>query len=101
MSRIKLLPVDDQFVHLGYRKLKSFVYYDKTDLCLRRRLAEFECDPAFETRLHAVMDVVNSEEPINEPLFKRWLEQISFRAVPKNFEEKENSSPDDDGTFMS
>lgn len=101
MTRIKLLPVDDQFVYLGYRKLKSFVYYDKTDLCLRRRLAEFECDPAFKTKLHSVMNVVNSEEPINEPLFKSWLEQISFRAVPKSFEEKENSSLRDSGNFMS
>ena len=40
-------------VETAYRKLKSYVYYDKTDLRLRERLAKFECSEKFQANLKA------------------------------------------------
>jgi len=70
-------------VHTAYRKLKSLVYYDKTDLHLRARLAEFECDKNFGKRLDEVRDVLNTESPASHRKFKRWLNAINYRLVPK------------------
>jgi hypothetical protein len=70
-------------VNLAYRKLKSLVYYDKTDLRLRARLAVFECAEAFDAKLAAVHKVVNAERPFADRQFRRWLSEIGFRLVPK------------------
>lgn len=73
---------EDQ-VDLAYRKLKSLVYYDKTDLRLRARLAAFECDEKFATKLAAIHKVVNTEQPASDRQFRRWLKAVRFRLVPK------------------
>lgn len=70
-------------VNLAYRKLKSLVYYDKTDLRLRARLAAFECDEEFDAKLAAVEAVVNAERPVAQRRFRGWLKGIRFRLVPK------------------
>lgn len=70
-------------VDLAYRKLKSLVYYDKTDLRLRARLAAFECEESFESKLAAVHKVVNADSPAEERQFRRWLKSVGFRLVPK------------------
>lgn len=78
--------INSQTVYGAYRKLKQMVYYDKTDLNLRRRLAEFECSPEFNDRLNVVHSVVTAEKPATDPRFKGWLEKVSFRVVPKGVE---------------
>ncbi|WP_316852872.1 RNA-directed DNA polymerase [Ralstonia holmesii] len=70
-------------VETAYRKLKSYVYYDKTDLRLRARLAAFECSEQFVARLKSVQDVADAETPANHAAFKRWLKNVGFRVVPK------------------
>jgi hypothetical protein len=75
--------VSESQVHLAYRKLKSLVYYDKTDLRLRARLAVFECDSSFAAQLKAVHKVVNADKPAEAPQFRCWLNDIGFRLVPK------------------
>lgn len=71
----------------AYRKLKSLVYYDKTDLRLRARLAAFECSEDFEARLEVVRNVLNCESPSQDRRFKGWLKDIGFRVVPKKLKE--------------
>jgi len=75
--------VDSEKITTAYRKLKHYVYYDKTDLRLRKRLAEFECAADFDDKLAAVQAVLNSDEPWRHRDFKRWLKKIDFRLVPK------------------
>lgn len=82
-------------VDLAYRKLKSLVYYDKTDLRLRSRLAAFECDEAFDTKLRAVLKVVNAAEPSSERRFRGWLREIGFRLVPKKLKPGPQDRSDD------
>lgn len=75
--------VSESQVDTAYRKLKSLVYYDKTDLRLRARLAEFECAKDFKARLERVHKVVNTKTPASAKSFKRWVKSIKFRLVPK------------------
>ena len=77
-----MIVTEDQ-VDLAYRKLKSLVYYDKTDLRLRARLAAFECDEEFDAKLSAVHTVVNAERPTTQRRFRGWLKGIGFRLLPK------------------
>lgn len=70
-------------VQIAYRKLKSYVYYDKTDLRLRERLAKFESSPKFLEKLKGVEEVADAAEPSRDIKFKQWLRQIDFRVVPK------------------
>lgn len=70
-------------IETAYRKLKSYVYYDKTDLRLRARLAKFECSDKFEASLQAVQQVANAVNPASDKRFKRWLQHIGCRVVPK------------------
>lgn len=89
-------------IEVAYRKLKSYVYYDKTDLRLREKLAKFECSENFERNLQAVRDVVNSANPRAEKKFKRWLGQIGCRIVPKKLcpAQSSNLAANDDGKFI-
>lgn len=98
------MTIKDKDIEVAYRKLKSLVYYDKTDLRLRQRLAEFEGDTNFNEKLSKVKNILNSDDSVQDRLFKRWLNQISFRVVPKSFDtadyiNKSNSAKD--GTFIS
>jgi len=75
--------VTETQVDVAYRKLKSFVYYDKTDLRLRAKLAEFECSENFQFRLASILNVVNAEKPAAHKLFRRCINDIGFRLGPK------------------
>ena len=75
--------VTEEQVQLAYRKLKSLVYFDKTDLRLRARLAAFECGKDFHKKLAAVHEVVSAAQPSSSPKFQRWLKDVGYRLVPK------------------
>lgn len=70
-------------IETAYRKLKSYVYYDKTDLRLRERLAKFECSARFIDKLQAVQEVADSASPSKDIRFKNWLRSIGVRITPK------------------
>jgi hypothetical protein len=90
-------------IETAYRKLKSYVYYDKSDLRLRERLAKFECSPKFEDKLKAVREVAGSDTPSKDKRFKRWLSDIDFRVVPKKLgvlHDKGPATVEGDGKFI-
>ena len=90
-------------VDLAYRKLKSLVYYDKTDLRLRARLAAFECDKAFDAKLASVHKVVNAARPASDRRFRGWLRSVGFRLVPKKLKPGPQDRSDylpDQGRFI-
>ncbi|MDO8282541.1 MAG: RNA-directed DNA polymerase [Thermodesulfovibrionia bacterium] len=92
--------IESKHITAAYLKLKRFVYYDKTNLNLRHRLAEFECDTSFQNNLRNVLKVINSDNPLQTRAFKSWLNEISFRVVPKSFQDSK-VNVDDDGRFIS
>jgi len=90
-------------IEAAYRKLKSYVYYDKTDLRLRERLAKFECSNKFEANLQAVQQVADAANPVSDRRFKRWLREIGCRVVPKKLcpaQSANLSSNEDGGKFI-
>lgn len=88
-------------IKVAYRKLKSYVYYDKTDLRLRERLAKFECSEKFEANLKAVLQVADAADPVSDRRFKRWLRQIGYRVVPKKLKPARSTTLDEDeGKFI-
>lgn len=94
--------IEIEDIKTAYRKFKWYVYYDKTDLFLRRNLAEFECDLSVDNRLNAIKKVVNSDDPLNEKRFKKWCNEITFRIVPKSIETVDFCNCNDDkGRFIS
>jgi hypothetical protein len=91
-----MTPLDSNLAFTAYRKLKRHIYYDKTDLSLRAKLAEFEVSPGFNAALDQVTDIANAPEPHDTPQFKRWLREIGFRIVPKKLKSaSENSDADE------
>ncbi len=96
--------IEDDHLITAYKKLKRFVYYDNIDLHLRKHLAEFESNPSFKNNLLRIKSVVNSNNPLQEPLFKKWLTEINFRLVPKQIENNGNDnylSSETEGNFIS
>lgn len=87
--------VTEAQVELAYRKLKSLVYYDKTDLRLRARLAAFECDESFDAKMAAVHKVVNAPRPSVDRQFRSWLKDVGFRLVPKKLKPGPQDRSDD------
>lgn len=98
------MEIEEFHVELAYRKLKRYVYYDKNDLHLRHRVAEFECSKNFKKQLAAVRRVVNNNSPLESKTFKRWLSEIDFRVVPKSLSKEDEQTLDqseNEGRFIS
>jgi hypothetical protein len=91
------MKVEPHHIETAYRKLKRLVYYDKTDLHLRNRLSEFECSSGFRTRLNNVARVANSKSPLKSKAFAQWVDEISFRVLPKTISKPNHSYPSSDG----
>lgn len=83
-------------VKVAYKKLKQMVYFEKHPLSLRRRLAEFECDGAFEERLKVVARVVDSAVPHETAEFKDWIDEIEFDVIPKRLKDQNKSEDSKD-----
>ncbi len=93
-------------VSVAYKKLKQMVYYEKSSLILRHRLAEFECDVDFERRLHIVERVISHSDPADEEQFRKWLGEIDYVVFPKSiYSDKASGYSDADsknaGSFLS
>ena len=76
-------------VEKSYKKLKSSVFFDKTQLILRDKIVKFEADSSFEEKLNAVagfLELIASVEVydvLSDPLMNRILNSINVSAFPK------------------
>ena len=91
--------LQDDLIAVAYKKLKQMVYYEKTHLFVRQRLADFECDAEFENRLRLVERVVRTESPTQTEEFQKWLKQIRYAVLPKGVKGPE-AHDKDNGTFV-
>lgn len=67
----------------SYKKLKSYLYYDKTLLFVKHKLAEFECDRKnFELSLSKIQDALITK---NEKYFDNLIDKIGYVVLPKKF----------------
>lgn len=67
----------------AYKKLKSFLFYDKTLLFAKKRLVEFECNrESFIKNLDLLEKSIYNHD---NNYFDKLIEQISFHILPKKF----------------
>ena len=72
-----------KMVEGAYKKLKSHLYFDKTLLFAKKRLALFESDRTqFESNLKQIAVNLSLE---NKEYFERLIEQIDYVVLPKKF----------------
>lgn len=85
----------------AYTKLKSYIYYDTSELFQRRKLAEFETgllteefnlqallgiNEKVDEKLEKIADLINSHN--EKKTFSGYLSQIDFVYLPKKFIKK-------------
>lgn len=95
-----MIQIPQDLVDVAYKKLKQMVYYDKTMLFLRKRLAEFECGETFLERLKEVGSFLKDERPFEREQFQQWLNDIDLVLAPKEVRERGRAS-EDEGSFVS
>ena len=75
-----------KMIHGAYRKLKSYYYYNKNFLIMRKKISDFEFDKekmneTFDKLTHTLCHPIKSREYVNELILR-----IDFFAIPKKFE---------------
>lgn len=78
------MELEDKLFKISYKKLKSSLYYDKTQTILRDKLVSFEAehkniDNYLEELANAFLD-----EEAREEMFEEILSSISYYAFPKS-----------------
>lgn len=71
-------------IDLGYRKLKSYVYYDNFSLLLRQEIAHFEASEEFDERLNNLAAFLSNPNT-NGRYFKKLISEISYYTAPKKY----------------
>ncbi len=67
----------------AYKKLKSYLYYDKTLVFAKKRLAFFESDRnVFQKKLDEIAYNLSKE---NSEYFDALIKHVDFRVLPKKF----------------
>lgn len=116
-------------IQLAYNKLKTYIYYDNTELFLREKLVEFETDTVksdfninwkisklYSEDTENIFDIfIEEEKSINENLdikFKKLLKELNnydengeffkhlFDSINVNFFPKKIYTPDKDENFI-
>lgn len=86
----------NDLVKKAYKKLKCSVYFDKTQLLLRRQIVEFE-DRDIDTKLDRIYyALVNDREW--EQMQEEILDSISLRIFPKSIVGTKNNKNDSQGS---
>ena len=67
---------------IAYKKLKSYAYYDKSQLILANKIAEFETINDIEKNLKALSRSFSKEQLRNE-ILKKCLDSVSILTFPK------------------
>lgn len=71
-----------------YKKLKTYYYYDKTLLHIKRNIIEFEASDNFKNRLLVLAEKLYEEDM---EYFKALIEKVDTVILPKTFVDKEDS----------
>lgn len=73
----------------AYRKFKSYYYYNKNFLCMRKKIADFESDPAIMLDTFNVLAkyLLHPNSKSSKILIDDLLCKINIIALPKKFEQ--------------
>lgn len=90
--------MDRDLVKIAYKKLKSSVYFDKTQLILRNALVEYET-PEIDSKLDDLYEkLINKED--REKFVDEIISSISYNAFPKSLEDKTCKDEDDENKII-
>ncbi len=72
----------------AYRKLKSYYYYNKNFIFMRRKIAEFESDHSEMEKCFAVMAhaICHPKSRAAQTFFSSLISEIGFYVIPKKFD---------------
>lgn len=87
-----MMKIDETTVEKAYKKLKSSVYFDKTQLILRNAIVEFEKNHKnnIDKYLHSIFDDLNDDKRFLK-LQKKILRSISVSSFPKKLSTNDSS----------
>lgn len=94
------LNFDKKEIKTAYKKLKSYIYYDKTLNVLRREIAKFESNNNLENKFKEIADRLNnlnSKKKFNEFLDKNKIDKI---LMPKNIKIENKFFNDSNENFI-
>ena len=89
-------------VKQAYLYLKSYAYYENLNFFLKQDIAEFECD-SFDENIRKLSRLLRGENFLRSSTFKKWLESINCRVLPKSVSrsEDQNGHSRESGLFIS
>lgn len=70
-------------VHGAYKKLKSYLYYDKTLVFAKRRLAVLESNR--DNFINVLKNIAQNITIENSSFFDDLIKEVNFRVLPKKF----------------
>lgn len=76
------MDVDYKIVEQAYKKLKSSVYFDKTQLILRNSIVEYETKGEIDNQLKIIYEALLDKEAFAE-FNERILQSITVSSFPK------------------
>lgn len=80
----EIMEINSKLFKISYKKLKSSLYYDKTQTILRDKLVSFEAE---SRNIDSFLDELTesfSDQEARDDLFKEILSSISYYAFPKS-----------------
>ncbi len=87
-KKISKSVITDDDIEIAYLKLKTDAYYDRVNLFIRAKIAEFEEEyinrgngSKFNNLKRTIKDLINESKDKKE--FLNWLEEINYRIIPK------------------
>lgn len=98
------MKLDIEQLKKTYLFLKSYTYFENLNLFMKQTVSGFECKN-FDEDIQTLLDVINSDDICNNQQFKKWLEAIDYRLLPKganrpeDHQQKEHNK--DNGLFLS
>lgn len=72
-----------EYVRIAYKKLKSSVYFDKTQLPLRDRITTFESRSGFDQKLKQIADALSGTKTEWEQYLQSRLQSVGVFVFPK------------------
>jgi hypothetical protein len=98
------MELDIELLKKAYLYLKSYTYFENLNLFMKQTVSEFECDN-FDEDIQTLLDVINSDDMCANKKFKKWLEAIDYRLLPKGANRPEDQQQKehnkDNGLFLS
>lgn len=73
-----------------YRKLKSYYYYNKNLIIIKKKISDFECDEEEMNRSFTILANYLRKPNQYETYINSLCDKISFYVLPKKFENKKN-----------